>query len=54
MRDYITNTVAAAAVASPWWLEQLREFSTLAALLLPIAGLIWLGVQIWSKLLRGK
>ena len=41
-----TTVIAAGAVSSPWWLSMLKEFSTIAADLLPIAGLIWLMIQI--------
>ena len=54
MHDYVTNTAAGFAVLSPWWLPWLEDFSTLAALLLPIIGVAWLAIQIWSKVYRNK
>lgn len=41
-----TTVIAGAAVASPWWLSMLKEFSQIAADLLPIAGLIWIMIQV--------
>lgn len=43
----VTDVIAVGAVASPLWLHQVSE---VAALLLPIAGFIWLAVQIGVKL----
>lgn len=40
-----TNVIAGVAITSPWWLPVLQGSSEIAALLLPIAGLIWLVVQ---------
>ena len=54
MGDYVTNWIASLAVLSWWWLPMLQDYSQLAALLLPFLGAIWLGVQIWSKVFRGK
>lgn len=54
MGDNLTNVIAALAVISWWWLPVLQDVSTIAALLLPIAGLAWLGIQSWSKIFRGK
>lgn len=52
----VNNTVAGAAVVSPFWLPLLEHSSSLAALLLPIAGLLWFVLQIsyfvWSKRVR--
>lgn len=45
MTENTTNVVAGAAVTSPFWLPILQNFSDISALLLPIAGLIWLLVQ---------
>lgn len=47
-----TNVIAGAAVASPWWLPALQNFSEIAALMLPIAGLIWLMVQIITHITK--
>lgn len=46
----MTDTGAVAAIASPWWLPALHDVSQVAALLLPIAGVIWLAVQIVVKI----
>lgn len=45
MTDRVTDSVAVAAVASPVWLPALQQVSEVAALLLPIGGLLWLAVQ---------
>lgn len=50
MIDRVTNTIAAGAVTSPWWMPSLADVSTTAALLLPILGCAWLLVQIIAKL----
>lgn len=44
------DVAALSFIASPAWLPLLRETSELAALLMPIAGVVWLGVQIGVKL----
>lgn len=44
--DGVNNSIATAAVASPIWLPWLSHTSEVAALLLPIAGLVWLIIQI--------
>lgn len=41
-----TNVIAGTAVLTPWWWPLLQASSEVAALLLPIAGLVWLVVQI--------
>ena len=48
--EHTTNAIAAAAVTSPWWLEALRDASTVAGLLVPILGAVWLLVQILNKI----
>ena len=54
MQDRITDATAAGAITSPIWLQWLydatTDFSEWAALWLPILGVIWLAVQIWSKI----
>lgn len=52
----INFSIAAALVASPWWLKTLAEVSTVAAILLPIFGLALAVMQIIRLLLnwRGK
>jgi len=52
MMEKMTNTIAAGAVVSPWWMPSLADISQLAALLLPILGCAWLIVQILSKILN--
>jgi len=47
--DKVTNVIAAGAAVSPLWLPSLADVSQTAALLLPIAGLIWLIIQILWK-----
>lgn len=48
--EVITNATATAALVSPFWLPWLKEASEIAAFFLPIAGLIWLIVQIVAKI----
>lgn len=48
--DKVTNTIAAGAAVSPWWLPSLSDVSQAAALLLPILGCGFLIVQIILKL----
>ena len=54
MGDWLNGSVAGLAIFSPWWLPWLEDFSQIAALLLPIIGLAWFGVQIWAKIFRNK
>lgn len=54
MGDHLNGWVAGLAVLSPWWLPWLEDFSKVAALLLPIVGVIWFCIQGWSKIFRGK
>lgn len=49
-----TNAIAAGAAVSPWWLPSLGDISSGAALLLPILGVVWLGVQIYFKITERK
>lgn len=48
------NAIAGAAIVSPWWLPGLQHWSEVAGLLLPIAGLIWLVIQIVGYLYKHK
>lgn len=48
--EKVTTYLAAGAVVSPAWLPILRDVSNVAGLLLPILGVIWLVVQISSKI----
>lgn len=52
--DKVTNTIAGAAAVSPWWLPSLADISQGAGLLLPVAGLVWLLIQIWFKIKWGR
>ena len=45
--EAVTDAIAVGAVASPLWLHQTSE---IAQALLPIAGFVWLYVQIGVKL----
>jgi hypothetical protein len=48
----VNATIAAAATSSPLWLNYLRDVSELAALLLPVLGVVWLSVQMYAFLKR--
>jgi hypothetical protein len=48
--EMVTDVGAVAAIASPWWLPALHDWSTIAAELLPIAGVTWLVLQVTVKL----
>lgn len=48
--EIATDVVAAAAIASPWWLPTLQELHDWAAWVLPILGVLWLLLQIGLKL----
>lgn len=50
MIEKATNTIAAGAVVSPWWMPSLADVSATAGLMLPILGCAWLIVQILHKL----
>jgi len=52
--EIVTDTGAIAAIASPWWLPALHEVSDVAALVLPILGVLWLCLQIAVKLHQVK
>lgn len=57
MTNKITNTVAAGAVVSPWWLPSVADVSAAAAQWLPILGILWLIMQMGFaliKFLKGK
>jgi hypothetical protein len=49
--EHITSAGAGAAIASPFWLPELQSVSEVCAALLPIAGVIWLIVQIATKII---
>jgi hypothetical protein len=48
--EMLTDTGAIAAIASPWWLPALHSVSDVAALVLPILGVLWLCLQIAVKI----
>lgn len=50
----MTNVVAVVAVASPAWLEALKEVSGIAGLILPVAGVAWLTIQMVTHFTRNK
>jgi hypothetical protein len=50
--DKITNGIAGAAVASPWWLPTITEVSHAATIALPILGVIWLSIQMLAWFIR--
>lgn len=57
LMERITDAIAALAVGTwviPDAYEWLASFSTLASLLLPPLGCVWLAVQIWSRIFKGK
>lgn len=54
MGDTLNNAIAGLAVLSWFWLPWLQDISTIAALLLPICGVLWLLVQAWAKIFRNK
>lgn len=55
--ERITDTLAVFAVLSglnPAVFEWVSGISTMAGLLMPILGCIWLAVQIYSRVAKGK
>jgi len=48
--EILTNSIAAASLASPLWLPSLQDASEFAALVLPILGALWLILQIALKI----
>lgn len=51
--DRIGAVAAAGAIASPFWLTRLQGVSEVAAILAPILGVVWLLVQIITKVIEG-
>lgn len=49
-----TNTVAIGGLTLPAWLPSLAQVSEAAALLVPIASLIWLLLQIYRSIFAKK
>lgn len=57
MMERVTDALAILAVITginPQIYLYLSEISAFAALLMPILGCMWLGVQIWSRVSGGK
>lgn len=52
--EIVTDTGAVAAIASPLWLPALHTVSEVAALVLPIIGVLWLCLQIVIKIYQVK
>lgn len=56
MRDTIiertTTAVAGAGILSPAWIPALKDASEIAGLVLPILGVVWLIVQIITRIMR--
>lgn len=48
----VTDVGAVAAITSPYWLPTLHTVSEVAALVVPILGVIWLAIQITHYLYR--
>lgn len=55
--ERLTDSLAIFAVLgglNPAVFDYISGISTLAGLVMPILGCIWLAVQIWSRVARGK
>ena len=55
--ERITDAIAIIAVitgVNPDFYYWLGQTSQIAALLLPVLGCLWLGVQIWARVAKGK
>lgn len=50
MVEKATNTIAAGAVSSPVWLPILSDISQVAALVLPILGVLWFVFQFYWRI----
>ena len=48
--EKIGGVVAASAISSPLWLQQIKPYSEVAAVFVPILGCIYLSMQIGFKL----
>jgi hypothetical protein len=48
--EKIGGVVAGAAITSPMWLQQIKPYSDVAAIFVPILGCIYLTLQITFKL----
>jgi hypothetical protein len=49
--EKITDGVAVMGTVSPFWLPWLKQWSDMAYIVMPLAGLTWLIVQIVAKIL---
>jgi hypothetical protein len=54
MTEHLDTAIASAAVASPWWLPSLADFSNVAAELLPIMGVVWIVTKIVTRIIEVK
>ena len=56
MKDTIiertTTAIAAGGISAPVWLPPLKEASEIAGMILPILGVVWLIVQIITRIMR--
>lgn len=50
-REELVNAGAAGAIISPWWLPPLHNASTIAAEVAPVLGIVWLMLQIVTKVI---
>jgi len=48
--EKISGVVAGAMISSPFWIQEVKPYSDIAALLAPILGCIYLVMQITFKL----
>jgi hypothetical protein len=57
LMERLTDLIASIGVLTwlaPGLYEWTASVSQFAALIMPILGAIWLGVQIWAKVFKGK
>lgn len=50
----VNTGAAVAAITSPWWLPAVHIVSDAAGLLLPVLGVVWLIVQITTKIIETR
>lgn len=50
--EIVTDGVAVAAIASPWWLPMLQAVHDWAVWLLPVMGVAWLALQAFTHIRR--
>lgn len=48
--ELVTDGIAVAAIASPWWLSPLQSIHDWAAWALPILGAAWLMLQVFTHI----